>query len=59
MVVLGLIEMAAALIVDGGYIVIASRVRDVLTGRRAILVNRIAGALLIGAAVWLALSHQP
>lgn len=57
-VVLGLIEMGAALIVDGAYIVIAAKARDVLTGNRAILVNRIAGALLIGAAIWLALSHH-
>jgi threonine/homoserine/homoserine lactone efflux protein len=57
-VVLGLIEMAAALITDGAYILIAARARDALTGNRAILVNRIAGVLLIGAAIWLALSHQ-
>jgi threonine/homoserine/homoserine lactone efflux protein len=57
-IVLGLIEMGAGLIADGAYIIIAARARDVLTGSRAVLVNRVAGAILIAAAVWLALSHQ-
>lgn len=57
-IILGLIEMGAGLITDSGYIYLASRARETLVGHRAILVNRIAGALLIGAAVWLALSHQ-
>ncbi|RUT32842.1 LysE family translocator [Arsenicitalea aurantiaca] len=55
--VLGLIEMGAALITDGAYIVIAARARHLLAGRSARRVNQIAGALLIGAAVWLALQH--
>ena len=54
-IVLGLIEMGAGLITDGAYIVIAARARDALTGTRAQLVNRIAGVILIVAAVWLAL----
>jgi threonine/homoserine/homoserine lactone efflux protein len=57
-IVLGLIEMAAGLIADGAYILIAARARDALTGRRALLVNRVAGVILILAAIWLALSHQ-
>lgn len=56
--VLGLIEMGAALITDTGYIVIASRARHLLTGQLALQVNRAAGAILIGAALWLALQHQ-
>jgi threonine/homoserine/homoserine lactone efflux protein len=54
-VVLGLIEMAAGLLADGAYILIAARARDALTGKRAELVNRVAGVILILAAVWLAL----
>lgn len=57
-VVLGLIEMAAALVTDGGYIVLAARAREALSGRGADLLNRAAGAILIGAALWLALQHQ-
>jgi threonine/homoserine/homoserine lactone efflux protein len=57
-IVLGLIEMAVGLVADSAYILIAARARDALTGRRALLVNRIAGVILILAAVWLALSHR-
>ena len=56
--VLGAIEMGAALITDTAYIVIASRARHLLTGKLAEYVNRAAGLILIGAAVWLALQHQ-
>ena len=56
-IVLGLIEMGAGLLADGAYIIIAARARHALTGRRAELVNRIAGIILILAAVWLALQH--
>lgn len=57
-VVLGLIEMGAALITDTAYIVIAARARYLLTGRLAGYVNKGAGVILIGAALWLALQHQ-
>lgn len=53
-IVLGLIEMGAGLITDGAYIVIAAKARDALTGKRAELVNRVAGVILILAALWLA-----
>jgi threonine/homoserine/homoserine lactone efflux protein len=56
--VLGLIEMGAALITDTGYLLIASFARGALTGGRIELVNRVAGILIIGAAVWLALQTQ-
>jgi threonine/homoserine/homoserine lactone efflux protein len=56
--VLGLIEMGAALITDTGYLLIASYARGALTGGRIELVNRVAGILIIGAAVWLALQTQ-
>jgi len=57
-IVLGLIEMGAGLLADGAYIIIAAKARDALTGRRAELVNRIAGVILILAAVWLAVQHH-
>jgi len=57
-VLLGLIEMVAALITDSTYIVIAARARHLLTGRLAGYVNKVAGVILIGAALWLALQHQ-
>ncbi len=55
---LGLIEMAAALITDSGYVFIAAFARSSLTGGGVQWLNRIAGAILIAAAVWLALQHQ-
>jgi threonine/homoserine/homoserine lactone efflux protein len=57
-VLLGLIEMAIAVITDTGYILIAAYARGALTKARVELVNRIAGVILIAAAVWLALEHQ-
>jgi len=56
--VLGLIEMGAALITDSGYILVAAFARGALTGQRIEIVNRLAGIILIAAAVWLALQHQ-
>jgi threonine/homoserine/homoserine lactone efflux protein len=56
-IVLGLIEMGAALIVDMGYIGVAVTARSLLSGRGALWVNRVAGVILMGAAVWLAFQH--
>ena len=56
--VLGLIEMGAALITDSGYIFVAAFARGALTGKSIEIVNRVAGVILIAAAVWLALQHQ-
>lgn len=50
--------MGAGLLTDGAYIVIAAKARDALTGKRAQLVNRAGGVILIGAALWLALQHH-
>src|SRR5690349_3225701 len=50
-IVLGLIGMGAGLVTDGAYIIIAAKARDALTGKRAELVNRVAGVILILAAV--------
>lgn len=52
--VLGLIEIGAAAITDGGYIALSVGARSVLTGGGLIWVNRVAGVILIGAAIWLA-----
>lgn len=56
-VLLGLIEMGAATLVDSVYIAIAVGARHLLMSAGTVWVNRIAGAILIGAAVWLALQH--
>lgn len=58
-IALGLVEMAIALVVDGGYLFLAVTAREKLNevaGRR---LNQTAGVVLIGAAVWLALQHRP
>ncbi len=57
-IVLGLIEMGAAILIDGGYIILASGARAALAGKNAVWLNRVAGGVLIAAAVWLALQHQ-
>lgn len=57
-IVLGLIEMGAGLVTDCAYIYLAARARGALGDDRMLLVNRIAGIVLIGAAIWLVLQHQ-
>ncbi|MEO8758016.1 MAG: LysE family translocator [Devosia sp.] len=52
--VLGLIEIIAAAITDSGYIALSVGARSLLTGGALLWVNRVAGVILIGAAVWLA-----
>lgn len=56
-IVLGLIEMGAGLITDGGYILLAAGARSRLEGQGMIMLSRVAGVILIGAALWLALQH--
>jgi threonine/homoserine/homoserine lactone efflux protein len=53
-VILGLIEIGAAAITDGGYIALSVGARSLLTGGALVWVNRIAGVILIGASIWLA-----
>ncbi len=53
-VVLGLIEIGAAAITDGGYIALSVGARSALSGPALVWVNRVAGVILIGAAIWLA-----
>lgn len=57
-VLLGAIEIVAAIIADVTYILIASYARSALTGPAARWASRAAGVILIGAAVWLALQHH-
>lgn len=52
--VLGLIEIAAAFITDSGYIALSVGARSLMTGGALVWVNRVAGVILIGAAIWLA-----
>ena len=53
-IVLGLIEMGAGLIADTAYIAVTASARDALGGNRLVLLNRVAGCILIAAALWLA-----
>lgn len=52
---LGLIEMGAAIITDAGYIAVAVTARQALSGAGSVWIGRVAGVILIGAAIWLAL----
>ena len=53
-IVLGVIEIVAAAITDSGYIALSVGARSLLTGGALVWVNRVAGLILIGAAIWLA-----
>jgi threonine/homoserine/homoserine lactone efflux protein len=55
---LGLIEIGAAFLTDSGYIALSVGARSLLTGGGLLWVNRVAGAILIGAAIWLATLHR-
>jgi threonine/homoserine/homoserine lactone efflux protein len=55
--VLGLIEIVAAFLTDSGYIALSVGARSLLTGGAMVWVNRVAGVILIGAAIWLATLH--
>jgi threonine/homoserine/homoserine lactone efflux protein len=55
---LGLIYMLAAATTDAAYLALASFARGAITGERVEIVNKVAGVVLIGAAVWLATLHQ-
>jgi threonine/homoserine/homoserine lactone efflux protein len=52
--VLGLIEIGAAFVTDSGYIALSVGARSLMTGGALVWVNRVAGIILIGAAIWLA-----
>jgi homoserine/homoserine lactone efflux protein len=56
---LGVTFMAVATLCDGGYAVLTGRARALLAGTRARLLSQSSGAILIGAALWLALMRAP
>ena len=51
---MGLIDIGAAAITDVGYIAMSVGARSLLNGGALLWVNRNAGAILIGASIWLA-----
>ena len=55
---LGVLYMISAATTDGAYIALVSFARSAITGKRIEVVNRIAGVVLLGAAVWLATLRQ-
>ena len=57
-ILLGLIEMGAAILTDGAYIAVAITARNALSGSGTVWLNRVAGVILIGAAIWLALQSR-
>ena len=57
-ILLGLIEIGVAFLADSAYIALAVGARSLLTGRGLVWVNRVAGVILIGAAIWLATQHR-
>jgi homoserine/homoserine lactone efflux protein len=50
--------MAVALLSDGAYAVVTGRAGTWLSKKRVRLVSRLSGALLIGGAIWLALTKR-
>ncbi|MDR3472675.1 MAG: LysE family translocator [Devosia sp.] len=57
-IILGLTYMFAAAVTDSIYIAVVALARGAITGARIELVNRLAGVVLLGAAVWLATLRQ-
>ena len=55
---LGLIEIAVAIVADSFYIALAVGARSLLAGSGLVWVNRVAGVILIAAAIWLATQHR-
>lgn len=59
LLLLSLTYLTVATVLDGGYAVLAGRVRGWLRfGSRQRLANRVTGSLLIGAGLWLALARR-
>ena len=55
--IMGATAMAVAAISDSAYALLASRAGAALSRRRARLITRASGGMLIGGGVWLALSR--
>ncbi|MHA1524423.1 MAG: LysE family translocator [Alphaproteobacteria bacterium] len=58
LVILAVTFLVVAAILDGGYALAAGRAGRWLRGRRAQLLNRISGGVLIGGGLWLALVRR-
>lgn len=58
LVILSLTFLFIAVVLDSVYALAAGRARQWLSGRRAILLNRISGGVLVGGGVWLALARR-
>ena len=56
--IMGATAMAVAAMSDSAYALLASRAGVVLSRRRARLMSRASGGMLIGGGLWLALSHS-
>lgn len=50
--------MVLAMLVDGGYAVLAGQAGGWIAGRRRVMMSRVSGAILIGGGVWLALLRR-
>jgi threonine/homoserine/homoserine lactone efflux protein len=57
-VLLGLIEMAIAAVTDTGYLLLFVKAREGMPRAAQLWIDRIAGTILIAAAIWLALQHH-
>ncbi len=55
--ILGITFMVIAALSDGAYAVIAGRAGKFLSARRARMVSRVSGGLMIGGGIWLALTQ--
>jgi len=56
--VLGLTFMGVALVLDGGYALLAGGAGHLLSRQRVRLVSRLSGSFLIGGGIWLALARR-
>lgn len=56
--IMGATAMAVAALSDGAYALLASRTARLLTAKRARMMSRLSGSVLIGGGLWLALSRS-
>ena len=57
-ILFGVVFNVIAAISDGSYAILAGTARNALTGTRIKLLNRLAGAILVGGGIWLALQKR-
>jgi threonine/homoserine/homoserine lactone efflux protein len=56
-ILLGVTAMVVAGLFDSIYAILAGRARSVMSGKRARIVSRVSGGLMIGGGIWLALAR--